>query len=528
MRLVPVYGDERQAGLEEAILCPRPIAIASLPRLCDPYVLDEKSLASVLKLGEGRARATNLNQPDLHYLSSLLVTSGWEMTERGVPAGWNKNDDFFEPLEVWIARRTPEDKPVNYDHSCADIIGHITDNYPVDGQGVAVSEDLAADALPDKFHLLTRSVLYKSWEKAELQERMDQLLAEVPEGKWFVSMECLFHGFDYVILESDKAKAIARNKETAFLTKHLRAYGGKGEYQGQKVGRLLRNIVFSGKGLVKKPANPDSVIFTSDDLNFAAAGYCSVSGPNQLESERTMAVELEKQLADLKAENERLQAALRDNDAKQVTDLKNKLAESETLLAKSGEALKAATEAAEAHKAQLADAEKAHKAVADELAGIKAEQKKAERLIKVKAAMKVADDDAKALAAAAKLAESLTSLNDEQFDANIQALVVASENMMTKPAPTNDPQAGNTSFPAGKAKPAPKGTPAPLAPKATDKPAPMAGKGSETDPAEANADPAVLDGTQTNQEASLATETDAGAEGIRLSIASFFGYKAEE
>ena len=51
-----------------------------------------------------------------------------------------------------------------------------------------------------------------------------------------------------------------------FLHKHLRAYGGKGGYEDHKIGRLLRNIVFSGKGFVNKPANPDSVIFDKNQL----------------------------------------------------------------------------------------------------------------------------------------------------------------------------------------------------------------------------------------------------------------------
>ena len=50
----------------------------------------------------------------------------------------------------------------------------------------------------------------------------------------------------------------------SYLTKYLRAYGGQGEYDNYKIGRVLRNITFSGKGFVDKPANPDSVIFTKN------------------------------------------------------------------------------------------------------------------------------------------------------------------------------------------------------------------------------------------------------------------------
>ena len=48
----------------------------------------------------------------------------------------------------------------------------------------------------------------------------------------FVSMECIFRGFDYAVQAPDGNKHIvARNEETAFLTRHLRSYGGTGEYQ---------------------------------------------------------------------------------------------------------------------------------------------------------------------------------------------------------------------------------------------------------------------------------------------------------
>ena len=38
------------------------------------------------------------------------------------------------------------------------------------------------------------------------------------------------------------------------------------DYEDHKVGRLLRNITFSGKGFVEKPANPDSIIFDSNHI----------------------------------------------------------------------------------------------------------------------------------------------------------------------------------------------------------------------------------------------------------------------
>src|SRR5262249_41187146 len=108
------------------------------------------------------------------------------------------------------------------------------------------------------------------------------LLAEIAQGEYSVSMECLFNKFDYILTAPDgTTRIVARNDKTAFLTKHLRCYAGSGYYGDSKVGRVLRNIVFSGKGLVKNPANADSVILSpaAPPLDQAVAAY--LDGRNQ-------------------------------------------------------------------------------------------------------------------------------------------------------------------------------------------------------------------------------------------------------
>ena len=90
-----------------------------------------------------------------------------------------------------------------------------------------------------------------------------------------------FNGFDYAVIGPDnKHHVIARNNETAFLTQHLRSYGGTGSYQEHQVGRLLRNITFSGKGFVDRPANPESVIF--DKNKVFEFNNASISSKNTL------------------------------------------------------------------------------------------------------------------------------------------------------------------------------------------------------------------------------------------------------
>lgn len=188
---------------------------------------------------------------DLFPMQSILVSSVW-----------NGNDDVFLPSELWSARKTAKDKPFNYEHNCDDIIGHMTNSYVIDKDGGEVEESTNADELPELIHIVSQAVLYKYWSKEELQERMDTILAEIKDNKWFVSVECLFPDFDYTLKdESGNTRLIARNKETSFLTKYLRIYGGTGVFKNEQVGRVPRKFILSGKGLVKKPANNNSIIF---------------------------------------------------------------------------------------------------------------------------------------------------------------------------------------------------------------------------------------------------------------------------
>jgi hypothetical protein len=195
--------------------------------------------------------SANPKQIDLYYIKSILVSTGW-----------NKNDDVFAPEQTWAARTTPEDKQFNFMHNENDIIGHITGSYVVDRQGATIAAD--TENAPSEFDIITEAVLYNSWTNPDNRERMQKIIDEIEQGKWFVSMECLFAGFDYALIDQQgNPKVIARNEQSSFLTKHLRAYGGTGEYEGYKVGRSLRDISFSGKGLVSRPANPRSIILDS-------------------------------------------------------------------------------------------------------------------------------------------------------------------------------------------------------------------------------------------------------------------------
>lgn len=247
-----IFDQEKEDGLEEAINTQASVSYACLVEKGSEHTLSAKQKKE-LKTVAG------LNDTDLYYTQSILVTTSW-----------NKNDDIFDKEEVWSSRNSPIHKPTNLEHNENAIVGHITSNWPITEDGILIDENTPLENLPEKFHILTASVIYNGYTDPELKERSDQLIAEIEDGTKYVSMECFFKGFDYGVTNKNTGeyKVLARNAETAYLTKHLRAYGGAGEHEDYKIGRVLRNITFSGKGFVNRPANPESIIFTKDSFLF--------------------------------------------------------------------------------------------------------------------------------------------------------------------------------------------------------------------------------------------------------------------
>lgn len=245
-----IYQAEKDAGLSELLSAKSSIVYASL---AEKSVMPEPTRQ---KLKENQAFA-GVEDSDLYYTQSILVTTSW-----------NKNDDIFDPAEVWVARDTPTHKPTNLEHNENLIVGHITSNWPIQDNGEIIPEHTPINNLPNKFHILTGSVIYRGFTEPELKNRANELIDEIEHGDKYVSMECFFKGFDYGLINKSTGefRTLSRNEETAFLTKYLRAYGGLGEHENYKIGRVLRQITFSGKGFVNKPANPESVIFTKDAL----------------------------------------------------------------------------------------------------------------------------------------------------------------------------------------------------------------------------------------------------------------------
>lgn len=271
---------------------------------------------------------------ELYYTKSILVTTNW-----------NKNDDVFLPEEVWAARKTVVDKPTNLDHNQDKIVGHITSQWIINGEGEVV-DDEEDDNMPDFFHVCNGAVIYKYLPKRNenMSSEVEELISQIEAGEKFVSMECLFRGFDYALISESGTSfdIVERKADTAFLSKHLRAYGGTGEYGDKKIGRVVRKISFSGKGYVDKPANPESIILSFANLStdFEKSGVYNTRTISNEEENSNMSLDvIQKELDETKAKldkaisaNEDLQAQLaKSNVEKYETEIAELKSENETL-----------------------------------------------------------------------------------------------------------------------------------------------------------------------------------------------------
>jgi len=335
-----IYPQEILDGLSEKVQSSASVALESEILIDSDMAHPNKEEIEKTLAGYG---FSNPDQIDLFYLNSVLVSTGW-----------NKNDDVFDASEAWAARDTPVDKQFNYMHDESDIIGHITGSMVVDRNGNKID----SEEPPQQFDIITSAVLYKSWSNPELRERMSQLISEIEDGKWAVSMECLFSDFDYSVVSPDGGmKVVARNETSAFLTKHLRVYGGKGEYEGYKVGRLLRNISFSGKGLVNKPANPRSIILKTEEDPFDdSTSNLLIEEFRMSDSQSVDSVEIEVEAA-VASVNDELETIKADHEAA-VAGLTATIADRDAKITEMEESAATLTSELEDVKAKLADTSK--------------------------------------------------------------------------------------------------------------------------------------------------------------------------
>jgi hypothetical protein len=349
---------------------------------------------------------------DLYRLYTIMVS-----------AGINKNDDVFTKKELWTAKDTPIDKPLNVEHSPRNIVGHIIESRMIDDQYQPIDEYEDDEEEDEEVcHILTGGVIYKHINSIdpELEQERAKLIEEIDNGEWYVSMECLFNDFDYALIHPVFGKrCIKRNESTSFLTKYLRIYGGDGHYNGMVIGRVLKGLLFSGKGLVKNPANPNSIIL--NNVSSFSGAYASLEdlqlindigdinmaddfetkyneSQNEIKELRERLVQAgeEQHKNELQSKNEEITQL-----ATEITNLKTQISD---LTAKFNEVSKAKEEVDTA-KASL---DKELKDKAEEINRINAEKVKVDRIsILVNAGVEKSE--------AEKLTDRFSGISDEQF-----------------------------------------------------------------------------------------------------------------
>ena len=206
-----------------------------------------QAVASILEFPENK-------QPDLLYFSAILVSSGE-----------NLNHAFFLPSELVLAEGTIVNKAVDREHAEEEVIGHIYDRVYLDKKGRLLKlEDLDEQASLDDMDMdiAIAGIIYKN--------RFPQEAEEVKNGDWCISMEAYYSDFDIkigdIMIPKKDAEAlgliasdvVGKEAEVTDDTGKIIAEGN--------IARVLRNIIFAGCGIVKNPANPDSVFLEAANL----------------------------------------------------------------------------------------------------------------------------------------------------------------------------------------------------------------------------------------------------------------------
>lgn len=240
----------------------------------------QQAFASFGERSKANFGEVDFKNPDLTYLQGIFVTSGQ-----------NYNRDVFLPSEMLHSFVTARMKPINIEHTVEEngslvkafskktsiplttgkntIIGSIYDVAFVHNKSgkMLLASDYSSenakelfdlDTIDDDFtnpdnryHIIIAAALWKFM----FPETIADIVEEIDQGGLALSMESFF--LDYDLLANNEVKARRDNPELDSLYKQRMSVGG------QKVGRVLRNILWGGGGLVDTPGNPYGFEFIS-------------------------------------------------------------------------------------------------------------------------------------------------------------------------------------------------------------------------------------------------------------------------
>ena len=405
--MIQIYDIEAEDGLSDKINQNMSFAYQCLVSK-DQSIYDieeiKKSIAGHVESGRNY---------DLYHISSILAS-----------VGINKNDDVFLPEEIWAAKDTPIHKQVNFGHNEKDIVGAIIGSAILDKDGNKIVDPLNISNIND---IISHAVIWSKWDDSDLQDRFRTIVKDIEEGTLFVSMECLFRMFDYLLIKDDVQSVIKRTKETAFLSKYLRILGGEGEYNGYKVYRILRNFTFSGKALVTNPANARSIIsdhladdtteeefkLKSEELDSSVKQCATKLLAENIMDEVAMNA-MKAELAAAKAELENFKKAEAEKVSAAINELK---AQNDTL------------------QKQVAELTQVAQAAKEDMEKTKTEAEKDKELMKEECNVKIAEADAKVLAFEA---EKVTAQRMSQLAAASVEVAKAEEILKTWASVSNE------------------------------------------------------------------------------------------
>jgi hypothetical protein len=208
------------------------------------------SVADILSLPEESAR-----QPDLQYMTAIFVSSGM-----------NKNGAVFMGSELIKARKSIDSKAVDIEHMEQSIIGQITGSAFLKRDRSMIDAEVAASSMSVEemdeleMDIGITAIIHKS--------RFPEIAKEIEEGQWMVSMEAYYRDYDIKVGDSiiprEKAEELGFDKLVGTV---VELKDGEKEMGFHLVGRVLRDILFAGVGIVQNPANPRSIIMEAAAIN---------------------------------------------------------------------------------------------------------------------------------------------------------------------------------------------------------------------------------------------------------------------
>lgn len=208
------------------------------------------SVASILSLPEQSDR-----QPDLQYMTAIFVSSGM-----------NKNGAVFMGSELVKARKSIDSKAVDIEHEEQAIIGQITGSAFLKRDRTLIDAEKAAGEMSSEeldeleMDIGITAIIHKS--------RFPEIAKEIEEGQWMVSMEAYYRDYDIKVGDSiiprEKAEEMGFDKLVGTV---VELKDGDKEMGFHLVGRVLRDIIFAGVGIVQNPANPRSIIMEAAAIN---------------------------------------------------------------------------------------------------------------------------------------------------------------------------------------------------------------------------------------------------------------------